>query len=102
MSDKPIEGKEAAIQQFNENVDRALMVIYDTNKKLMDDGIPPVCIALANAMSAADLTAAMVVSMSPGGTPETVDQMLERLLEDMKARGHTAFANYTAKHAGAA
>ena len=82
----------AAIQAFNESVNTAVLRNFDMNNALIAEGISPTGVVLANALSAADMTAAMAVKADNG--IELVNVLLEKLLDDMKSRAAAAFEYY--------
>lgn len=82
----------AAIQAFNESVNRAVLRNFELNNTLIAEGVSPTGVALANALSAADLTAAMAVEAGNG--MDVVNVLLEKLLDDMKSRAAAAFEYY--------
>lgn len=89
----------AAIQAFNESVNTAVLRNFDMNNALIAEGISPTGVALANALSAADMTAAMAVKADNG--IELVNVLLEKLLDDMKSRAAAAFEYYQQQKAEA-
>lgn len=82
----------ATIEEFNSNVSTAISATFHSNRILMDDGISTVAVALANGLSAADLTAAIAVEN--GRTAEDVANMLDNMLDDMKGRAAAAAAHF--------
>lgn len=87
----------AAIQAFNESVNNAVMRNYDMNTTLMSEGVSSTAVALANALSAADLTAAMAVEAGNG--MDTIEALLVKLADDMKSRAVAAFEFYSQQKA---
>lgn len=87
----------AAIQAFNESVNHAVMRNYDMNTALMTEGVSSTAVALANAMSAADLTAAMAVEVGNG--MDAIEALLVKLADDMKSRAVAAFEFYSQQKA---
>lgn len=85
----------AAIQAFNESVNRAVLRNFELNNALIAEGVSPTGVALANALSAADLTAAMTVEAGNG--MDAVNVLLEKLLDDMKSRAAAAYEFYLAQ-----
>lgn len=82
----------AALQAFNESVNRAVLRNFELNNALIAEGVSPTGVALANAMSAADLTAAMAAAGGDG--MDVVNVLLEKLLDDMKGLATVAFEHY--------
>lgn len=91
------QSQESVIQAFNESVNEAVLRNFDLNNELIAGGISPTGVVLANALSAADLTAVMAVEA--GNNMEVVEVLLNKLLDDMKKRAAAAFEYYTQRKA---
>lgn len=87
----------AVIQAFNESVNAAALRNFELNQALLGEGISSTGVALANALSAADLTAAMAVEAGNG--LDVVEVLLTKLLDDMKSRAAAAFEYYSQQKA---
>lgn len=87
--------QESIIQAFNESVNKAVIRNFELNNALIVEGVSPTGVALANALSAADLTAAMAVEAGNG--MDVVDVLLTKLLDDMKNRAAAAYEFYLAQ-----
>lgn len=83
----------AAIQAFNESVNTAVLRNFELNSQLMANNISGTAVALANGLSAADLTAAIAVENGNG--PDVIDVLLDNLLDDMKKRALAAYEFYS-------
>lgn len=90
----------AVVQAFNENVNLAVLRNFELNNVLIAEGISPTGVALANALSAADLTAAMAVEADTA--VEALDVLLDRLFADMKDRAVAAYEYFKQQKAEAA
>lgn len=88
---------QAAIQAFNESVNTAALRNFEMNSNLMVSGISGTAVALANALSAADLTAAIAVENN--NSVEVIDVLLTNLLNDMKKRALATFEFYAGQKA---
>jgi predicted transglutaminase-like cysteine proteinase len=86
-----------AIQAFNESVNTAVLRNFEFNSQLMASGISGTGVALANGLSAADLTAAIAVENGNG--PDVIDVLLTNLLDDMKKRALAAYEFYSQQKA---
>ena len=87
----------AAIQAFNESVNTAVLRNFKLNTQLMANNISGTAVALANGLSAADLTAAIAVENDNG--PEVIDVLLTNLADDMKKRAIAAYEFYSQQKA---
>lgn len=90
----------AAIQAFNESVNTAVLRSFELNNALMGEGISPTAVALADALSAADLTAAMAVEAGQGF--DVIEVLIKNLADDMLKRAVAAHEYYTQQKAEAA
>jgi uncharacterized phage protein gp47/JayE len=77
---------------FNAAVDAAVIRVYDNNKAMLDDDTSLTVIALANALTAADMTVAMAVQTGNG--EEFVKTLLSNLFNDMQARAMMGLQYY--------
>ena len=89
--------QETIIQAFNESVNKAVIRNFELNNALIVEGVSPTGVALANALSAADLTAAMAVEAGNG--MDVVEVLLTKLLDDMKSRAAAAYEYYSQRKA---
>jgi predicted transglutaminase-like cysteine proteinase len=91
------EEQKQAIQAFNESVNTAVLRNFEFNSQLMASGISGTAVALANGLSAADLTAAIAVENDNG--LEVIEILLTNLLDDMKKRATAAYEFYSQQKA---
>lgn len=83
-----------AIAEFNASVDEAINNVFELNKNMLEAGITTTAVTLSNALSAADMIAAVVAEV---GLPvEQCETMVEELAADMKRRAVAAHAIYVA------
>lgn len=87
----------AAIQAFNESVNTAVLRNFEMNSNLMASGISGTAVALANGLSAADLTAAIAVENGNG--LEAIEVLLKNLADDMQKRAVAAYEFYSQQKA---
>jgi len=89
MNDKLTIEQMEAVSRYSAEVDAALAAQRELNETLLQ-GTPSVCIVLANALAAVDLSVA--IAMSRGGDIEMANQLLDGLFADMKQRCREVFA----------
>lgn len=87
--------QQEAIAKFNESVNAAVLRNFEFNSQLMASGISGTAVALANGLSAADLTAAIAVENNDG--PDVIDVLITNLADDMKKRAVAAYEFYLAQ-----
>lgn len=87
--------QQEAIAKFNESVNAALLRNFEFNSQLMASGISGTAVALANGLSAADLTAAIAVENNNG--PDVIDVLITNLADDMKKRAVATYEFYLAQ-----
>lgn len=87
--------QQEAIAKFNESVNAAVLRNFEFNSQLMASGISGTAVALANGLSAADLTAAIAVENNNG--PDVIDVLITNLADDMKKRAVAAYEFYLAQ-----
>jgi len=89
-----------AVAEFNASVDHALDRVFALNKSLLDEGITTTAITLANALSAADMIAAVIAELAL--PVEQCETMVTELAADMTKRALAAHAIYAAAKLAAA
>lgn len=87
----------AELAAFNDDANRAIQMIFDHNKEMLNSGISPHALALALVLSAADLTAAVAVE---NGAGDRVPDMIASLTQDMTDRSKSAIGFYAANREG--
>lgn len=87
--------QQEAIAKFNESVNAAVLRNFEFNSQLMASGISGTAVALANGLSAADLTAAIAVENNNG--PDVIDVLITNLADDMKKRAVATYEFYLAQ-----
>jgi capsule polysaccharide export protein KpsC/LpsZ len=105
MSEQAQENKrslvEANLDEFNANVSKALMMMSKQSQVLLEEGDAPdaasvVAVALAAALTAADLVTTLAVSVQ---NDAVIDLMLEDVMKDMKSRAHAGFDRFKEERA---
>ena len=76
-------------EAFNALVDSVISVVHDKNKEFLESGTSVIAVALGNAMTTADLLAAL-----SGGSEETLDSIVNSIVTDMKARATAALKHH--------
>ena len=82
----------AAIQAFNEDVNKAIIRNFNLNSAMLSEGFNATVVALSGALASADLTAALAVE--GGQNVDAIDKLIGDLCEDMKKRATAAFEYY--------
>ena len=98
LNQQPQQMDETAAKAFDESVSAAVLKVFNLNSEMMVAGTSPVAVALANALCAADMTAAMVVEH--GGKDMTdITRLLTNMADDMQKRAVLAFEYYSQQKA---
>lgn len=84
-------------EAFNALVDGVILAVHEKNREFLEEGTSVIAVALANAMTTADLLAALA-----GGSESTLDGIMASIATDMKARALAALKHHAEHVAEAA